>query len=146
MRLDNTNKIVIEIYDLQFDPNNDLGTTNPVDLCRECSTDWERFNIWIDHPPYESGEYACSECGRCLTQADNGFPEIEEEAKMKEVKIRYLYVLRIQKERTASCDFTQMNWYLSEEEAWKAFDDVSFRFGWITELWKMAVKIRLHRS
>lgn len=69
-RLDNSNCDVLEVYGLEFDPN-DPGKTPPVDLCDDCSNSWLNANIFIDHPEYGNDIYICTECGTILTSFDD---------------------------------------------------------------------------
>lgn len=65
IRLDNTNSLVIDWLELDFDPNNP-GATPPADCCLDCVRvqfhDDDILDFEIDHPPYSDGEYTCAVC------------------------------------------------------------------------------------
>lgn len=69
-RVDNSNEVVIEIYELEFDPDNP-GETPPVDLCNECFAFWVNRDVEIEHPDYGDDRYMCIECGWMLDKLHN---------------------------------------------------------------------------
>lgn len=69
-RLDNTDRLVIAEFDLDFDPG-DPGETPPVDLCWGCYIHWQNMGLEVDHPPYEDNDYECFGCMDPLNEDDN---------------------------------------------------------------------------
>jgi hypothetical protein len=73
-RLDNSDYGVISHYRLPY-KDSDPAATPPVDLCSDCGCSWLDAYLDIEHPSYDDGEYRCFECGRILTEAEDGWTE-----------------------------------------------------------------------